>query len=161
MIIPDPDWNPPQGSTAPAPMVLIDNPDCMIPVDASMISHEWHQALLDGQSAGKVICEDAEGHPVLADPPPQTPEQLAEQERYWRDSELRVTDEVVTRHRDELEDGTATTLTALQYTDLQVYRRALRNWPESGEFPSIDRRPAAPQWLAEQRQSFSRLLSTL
>ncbi|RAI69556.1 phage tail protein [Pseudomonas fluorescens] len=133
----------------------------MIPADARMISREWHQALLEGQSAGKVIGEDAEGHPVLADPSPPTPGQLAEQERYWRDGELRATDKMVTRHRDELEDDTATTLTAQQYTDLQAFRRALRNWPESGGFPSADRRPAAPQWWADQRQSFGRFSPAL
>lgn len=152
MSIPDPDWVPLEDSTEPAPLVVIDNPDCMIPADARMISQEWHQVLLNGQSAGKVICEDAEGHPVLADPTPPTPEQLAEQERNWRDGELRTTDGVVTRHRDELEDETSTTLTAQQYSELQAYRRALRNWPESGEFPSTDLRPAAPRWLAELRQ---------
>lgn len=41
-----------------------------IPDDAVEITEEEHAALLAGQSAGKRIVADAEGRPVLADPPP-------------------------------------------------------------------------------------------
>lgn len=51
------------------------------------------------------------------------------------------------RHRDEVEGGLETTLTPTQYTELQAYRRALRNWPEAGEFPLIEHRPPALLWL--------------
>lgn len=44
-----------------------------IPADAVAITHEQHQALIDGQSAGKVIAADANGFPVLQDPPPPPP----------------------------------------------------------------------------------------
>jgi len=47
-----------------------------IPADAVKITAEQHQALMEGQSAGKVIAPDADGHPVLQDPPKPTPEQL-------------------------------------------------------------------------------------
>jgi hypothetical protein len=44
-----------------------------IPADAVEITAEQHQALLDGQSQGKVIAADSKGFPVLQDPPPPPP----------------------------------------------------------------------------------------
>ena len=120
-----------------------------IPAGAKEITEELRQALLDGQSQGKIIREDADGYPVLIEPPPLTPEEVAAIERNWRDAKLAATDGDVTRHRDEVEEGVATTLTAEQYRDLQAYRRRLREWPESGEFPLMDHRPVAPSWLIE------------
>lgn len=81
-----------------------------------------------------------------------SPLELAAIERGWRDGALQATDGLVARHRDELEESSKTTLTAAQYTELQAYRRALRNWPEAGEFPLIEHRPAAPLWLSDQVQ---------
>ena len=120
-----------------------------IPEGAKEITSEQHQTLIDGQSQGKIIREDADGYPVLIEPPPLTPEEVAAIERNWRDAKLAATDGDVTRHRDEVEEGLATTLTAEQYRDLQAYRRRLREWPESGEFPLVDHRPVAPSWLIE------------
>jgi len=150
MLIPDPDWSPGEDDPGELPMVLVDNPNCVIPKGARLIEVDQYQALLDGQSVGKVIAADADGYPMLTDPPPPTVEQLAELERKWRDGELLATDQMVSRHRDELEDGAATTLTTEQYTELQRYRRALRNWPENGEFPFLEHRPPEPDWLAAQ-----------
>ena len=127
----------------------VDNPDCLIPADAVEITRELHAALLEGQSAGQLISSDGDGCPVLVDPPPASPEHLAAVERAWRDGKLAATDGVVSRHRDELEEGITTTLTVEQYTELQVYRRQLRDWPQTGEFPLLDHRPPAPEWLAE------------
>jgi len=56
--------------------IEIDNPDCKIPADAVQITAEHHAALIDGQSLGKRIIADANGHPVLADPPPLTVAEL-------------------------------------------------------------------------------------
>lgn len=47
-----------------------------IPADAVEITTEDHAALLDGQSNGKIIAADANGRPVLQDPPALTPEQI-------------------------------------------------------------------------------------
>ncbi len=47
-----------------------------IPVDAVEITDVEHQALLNGQSAGQRIVADSNGYPMLADPPPPTPEQV-------------------------------------------------------------------------------------
>ncbi|MCP1480520.1 hypothetical protein J2Y88_002831 [Pseudomonas chlororaphis] len=62
-------------------------------------------------------------------------------ERVWRDSQLLQTDGIVARHRDELEAGIDTTISSADYESLQVYRRALRSWPESSGFPSVAARP--------------------
>lgn len=123
-----------------------------IPADAVEITPDAHMALLVGQGEGKLICWGEDGRPFLKDAPEQSPEQLAMVERAWRDSQLAVTDSVVTRHRDELEDGDATSLTTEQYAELQGYRRQLRAWPEAGEFPLSEHRPTAPKWLADQFQ---------
>lgn len=128
----------------------VDNPDCLIPADAVEITAEFHAELLAGQSPTKVIACGDDGYPFLGDRPPPSPEDLAAIERAWRDGKLAATDGVVSRHRDEVETGGATTLTPEQYSQLQQYRQALRNWPESGAFPLIDHRPPAPEWLAEQ-----------
>lgn len=50
-----------------------------MPADVVEITAEEHAALINGQSAGKVIASDATGRPVLQDPAPPTPEQ--EQDR--------------------------------------------------------------------------------
>jgi hypothetical protein len=121
-----------------------------IPEGAKGITSERHHELIEGQSQGKIIREDADGYPVLIEPPPLTPEEVAAIERNWRDAKLAATDGDVTRHRDEVEEGLVTTLAAEQYRDLQAYRRRLREWPENGEFPLVDHRPIAPPWLAEQ-----------
>jgi len=120
-----------------------------IPEGAKEITSEQHQTLIDGQSQGKIIREDADGYPVLIEPPPLTPEEVAAIERNWRNAKLAATDGDVTRHRDELEEGSATTLSAEQYTALQAYRRQLRDWPQGEEFPLADHRPVAPTWFTE------------
>lgn len=43
-----------------------------MPADAVEITAEQHAALLAGQSLGRIIAADANGRPVLQDPPPLT-----------------------------------------------------------------------------------------
>ena len=50
-----------------------------IPADAIEITTEEHQALLEGQSNGKIIATDKNGKPILQDPPPPTAEQIIAQ----------------------------------------------------------------------------------
>ena len=47
-----------------------------IPEDAVEITNALHAALLEGQSQGKIIAADANGHPILVDPPAPTTEQM-------------------------------------------------------------------------------------
>ncbi|PNB74898.1 phage tail protein [Pseudomonas sp. GW456-E7] len=122
-----------------------------LPADAIEISHELHSELLNGQSQLNKINFDTEP-PSLIERPPMSPEQLADIERAWRDVQLAKTDGLVARQRDELDAGEATTLTAEQYAELQVYRRELRDWPQEPEFPLTDHRPLAPSWLSGQLQ---------
>lgn len=118
-----------------------------IPEDAVEITTEQHLALLDGPARGMRIVADSTGFPVLADPLPLSSDVLEANERSWRSEQLTMTDGVVTRHRDEIEEGGGTTLTAEQYVDLQLYRRALRDWPQGDQFPLSEHRPVAPEWL--------------
>ncbi|WP_460053112.1 phage tail assembly chaperone [Pseudomonas sp. H1_A05] len=119
-----------------------------LPADATEISRELHLHLLGGQMQGMVINFDTEP-PSLVERPPLSMEQLAEIERSWRASQLSSTDGVVARHRDESESGMATTLAAERYVALQAYRRQLRDWPQTSQFPLEEHRPVAPPWLAE------------
>lgn len=113
------------------------------------ITLEAHRTLLEGQATGQRIVTDADGSPIMAAPLGATVAEQKSAERIWRDLQLSLTDGVVSRHRDEVESQTATTLTAEQYTALQLCRQQLRDWPENGEFPLIDHRPTAPSWLIE------------
>lgn len=123
-----------------------------IPDDSVGVKDEDYEALRAGQLLGKWLVADEKGYPVLIDPPPLSDELLSANERAWRSLQLVLTDGVVTRHRDEIEEGSTTTLTLQQYAELQSYRRLLRNWPEAGEFPLSEHRPPAPTWLPESTQ---------
>ncbi|POA33049.1 MULTISPECIES: phage tail assembly chaperone [unclassified Pseudomonas] len=125
-----------------------------IPADALPISdHVYLSLFAEPLPAGKVIVPGEDGLPLVVDSPGLSNEALAAAERAWRDGQLSQTDSLVARHRDEQEDGGgATTLSAEQYTELQAFRRSLRNWPEGDEFPLVDHRPAAPPWTTAQLQ---------
>jgi hypothetical protein len=116
------------------------------------ITLDAHRVLLEGQAAGQRIVVDDHGAPMLAAPLAATLAEQESAERIWRDLQLLRSDGVVSRHRDEVESGLSTTLTAEQYTALQVYRRQLREWPQGVEFPLMDHRPIAPPWLEAQEQ---------
>ncbi|WP_123573712.1 phage tail assembly chaperone [Pseudomonas chlororaphis] len=130
---------------------FLDDSINILPDDAFLITAEEHAAYLHGEMDGKAINYETEP-PTLVERPSPPPEVLAEVERNWRGIQLEATDGVVSRHRDEVEEGSATTLTAERYAELQSYRRALRNWPENGEFPLANHRPVTPSWLSEQLQ---------
>lgn len=121
-----------------------------IPRDVIEIPTTYWTSLLEAlaQSPKKIGVRAEDGYPVLVDTPPLSAQEAANAERYWRDAQLAGTDAMVARDRDELEDGDGTTLTADQYSELQVYRRALRDWPQGAMFPFTEHRPVAPSWLA-------------
>lgn len=120
-----------------------------MPVDALEISEAVYLAVIASPEPGK-IRSHVDGLPVLIDPPPASAEQLAELERRWRDGELQAVTWLRDRHRDQLEIGTATTLTAEQFAELLIYLQALRDWPTAEAFPDSAGRPVAPPWIAEQ-----------
>jgi hypothetical protein len=150
--VPDPDWEPEPGAeTAEAPLIEVTNPDCQLPPAAELIelSASQYEQLVNAPSLGKVLAVK-NGKPVLVDPPAPSADRLAETERTWRDYVLVETDPLIARHRDELElDSTSTTLSAVQYRELLLYREALREWPAANQFPTTEQRPAAPAWLAD------------
>lgn len=119
-----------------------------MPADALEISEAVYLAVIASPEPGR-IRSHVDGLPVLIDPPPASAEQLAELERRWRDGELQAVTWLRERHRDQLEIGTATTLTAEQFTELLVYMQQLRDWPQTPEFPDSSARPVAPPWLAD------------
>lgn len=125
-----------------------------IPKDAVEIpKSDWTSLLEQLGGSAKKIAAGADGLPILIDPPLPSTDEIEAMERTWRDVRLAETDALVTRHRDELEeDGSKTTLTTKQYTELQAYRRELRNWPDNGDFPLSEHRPEAPEWLARLTQ---------
>ena len=121
-----------------------------IPDDAVKISDELVLSVIGNPAPGKIRDHDENGLPFLVDSPPPSAEQLATVERTWRDAQLLASDGMINRHRDQVEAGGVTTLTAEQYKALQTYRQDLRNWPDSAAFPENAERPAAPSWLVEQ-----------
>jgi hypothetical protein len=73
-------------------------------------------------------------------------------ERAWRDAELASLVWLRDRHRDQLDIGVETTLSVEQFTELLTYMQALRDWPQSPDFPQSAHRPVAPPWITEQTQ---------
>ncbi|MCU7217532.1 phage tail assembly chaperone [Pseudomonas sp. VE 196-7] len=124
-----------------------------IPADVVEVSESVWQALLDElEVSPKKMSSRPDGQPVLIDPPPLDDEELAAVERAWRDAQLALTDPLVSRHRDEIEEGGSTSITAEQYAELQAYRRQMRDWPQGSQFPLAEHRPIAPLWLTEPPQ---------
>ncbi|WP_347929111.1 phage tail assembly chaperone [Pseudomonas helvetica] len=114
-----------------------------IPDDVIEIPRAYWLSLLEAlaRSPKIISVRPEDGYPILVDPPSVSTEVSASNERAWRDSELFQTDGLVARHRDELETGGATTLSAAEYEALQTYRRNLRNWPVTEKFPALTERP--------------------
>ncbi len=73
-------------------------------------------------------------------------------ERSWRDGELTSLMWLRERHRDQMEIAVDTTLTGEQFTELLLYMQALRDWPQSPDFPESEHRPVAPAWIADQTE---------
>ncbi|WP_025132376.1 phage tail assembly chaperone [Pseudomonas sp. PH1b] len=78
------------------------------------------------------------------------PISMTVKEREWRDAELTAVMWLRERHRDQLEIEAPATLTGEQYKELLVYMQALRDWPQSTNFPDIQQRPSSPTWVAGQ-----------
>ncbi|MCF5025126.1 phage tail assembly chaperone [Pseudomonas lurida] len=123
-----------------------------IPEDRVQITKAEHAALLAGEAGGKLIVADENGVPYLAERLPATADDLAAAERKWRDGELSSVMWLRERHRDQQEIGGDTTLSAAQFAELLLYMQALRDWPQSANFPDIEQRPLVPAWIAEQTQ---------
>ena len=102
--------------------------------------------------AGHALAIGPDGRPVLAASLPPAAEQMEAVERSWRDAELAGSEWLGTRHRDEVDMGQQTTLTADQYAELLAWRQLLRDWPASSAFPDAAERPSPPEWLSSMTE---------
>ncbi|MFG0501295.1 phage tail assembly chaperone [Pseudomonas putida] len=118
-----------------------------MPDDAVEISDDRYQVVIGNPEPGKVRAHDAEGLPILIDPPALTTGEVEALERAWRDSELAARQWLRDRHRDEQDLGRATTLSEAQFAELLEYLQALRDWPQAEAFPDSVLRPPPPNWI--------------
>lgn len=121
-----------------------------LPAGSVEITNDYRELLIKGMQEKRVVVANADGYPVLQDPPPPTAEQVAMVERAWRDEALDRIKWLRDRHRDELDMGLPTTLETAQFTELLGYMQALREWPQSPEFPNVEDRPVPLQWIVGQ-----------
>ncbi|MCF5086791.1 phage tail protein [Pseudomonas gessardii] len=117
------------------------------PQDAIEVTvEEWEMYGQQPPPQGMRRGSDEQGRPTWIKP--EVPlEDLAGQERAWRDRQLGTTDPLVTRHRDQMEAERDTTLSKEEYQALQAYRLDLRDWPSQPGFPDPTLRPKEPLWL--------------
>lgn len=120
-----------------------------IPEDAKPIDDERYQAILANPVPGKIRDHDADGLPILVDPPL---EDLAAAERSLRNCEIQRVQWIRDRYRDEQELSRPTSITPLQFAQLLDYMQALRDWPQQPDFPSQQYRPVPPDWISEQTE---------
>jgi len=125
-----------------------------IPADAVQVPPERIDEILIGLGLQKTLIVNEARELVLVDPVPvqSTPEQLADAERWWRDVELASLIGLRDRHRDQLEIAVPTTLSTEQFTELLFHIQALRDWPQSPNFPHREDRPLAPEWVGDHVQ---------
>jgi len=121
-----------------------------IPADAVLITESRYNEVIRDADPLKVRGHDEEGLPILIDPPPPSPEQVAAIERMWRDNQLNTSQWLVARYSEETSLGMATSNTAEQFAELLEYRQHLRDWPASESFPNAEERPRPPAWIADQ-----------
>lgn len=122
-----------------------------MPADVVEISQALFLSVIGNPAPGKIRVHDDQGLPYLVDAP-VVPQNLTVLEREWRDAELASVMWLRERHRDQQEIGTDTTLSGDQFKELLVYTQALRDWPQSSDFPNIEYRPVSPTWIAEQTE---------
>jgi len=126
--------------------------DCSMPADALEVSSDLYERMLRVREEGGQVVPDEDGIPVAAPALLPSGEVLAEKARRWRDGVISASEWVVARHRDEMDMAQETMITPEQFSELLRYRQALRDWPTVEGFPSADRRPKEPDWLADQVQ---------
>jgi hypothetical protein len=123
-----------------------------MPADVVEIAEAIYLEVIASPAPGKVRSHDADGQPILIDPPPPTEAALAEQERQWRDLALVAAVALRDRHRDQLEIEVQPTLSGDQFKELLLHMQALRDWPQSSAFPNPEQRPPSPTWLANSTE---------
>lgn len=137
------------------PIITVPNPACLLPPESELVEvqQDEHDEIFRVLAlGGSVLAPGESGRPRTAQAPGPTLDELKARERSLRDRALLLTDPLIARHRDQVEAGRPTSLTAEQYKQLQGYRQDLRDWPDSQYFPTAEYRPVQLDWLAEQLQ---------
>lgn len=116
-----------------------------IPEDAVEVSDEIHASMMEGQSQGKVIVAGDGGYPMLADPPPPTPEQLATAALVKRDILLRNAATRIAPLQDAVDLGIATDEEAAALLSWKQYRVALNRINTQEGFPANIVWPVSPE----------------
>jgi len=119
----------------------------VIPEEAVLISEELFSRMIQECDGIWTLGSDGE---ITKEPLPEIVPDYAGIERRRRDRQIESVKWVRERHRDELDLGVNTTLTAPQFSELLVYIQSLRDWPESKDFPAQEKRPSEPNWIASQ-----------
>ena len=120
----------------------------VMPNDVVLITEDHFLAVIGNPEAGKVRSHNAQGLPILVDPPPLTEQELAAAARAWRNQQLTASQWLVDRDRDEQAAGAPMSLSTDRYHELLDYRQDLRDWPASVGFPAGTSRPMSPVWLS-------------
>lgn len=135
------------------------NDRLLLRLDASVNQIPSNAVEVEGSLWSRMVVENdgiwmrtSDGSIIKRDLPPLTPVEIAMNERALRDGEIEATEWLVTRHRDEQDMQLAPTLSAEHFSELLVYRQALRGWPQSENFPKREHRPIAPPWMAQLAQ---------
>jgi hypothetical protein len=123
-----------------------------MPADIVPIDEARFLSVIGNPDPGKIRGHDAQGLPILINPLPPTVEALSVRERLWRDAMIERVKWLRERHRDQLDTGEQTTLMPEQFSELLAYIQALRDWPQSANFPDSQHRPIASDLIAEQSQ---------
>ena len=124
---------------------------CLMPSDVVKVSLVVFEAMVKARSQGQRVIAEFNGQPTVAEPLPPSSEELADQERLWRDRELSRTEWLVTRHRDEKDMGKVTSISLDEFSELLSYRDLLREWPNKSAFPDVSKRPQSPEWLSPKQ----------
>ncbi|WLW59810.1 tail fiber assembly protein [Achromobacter sp. PD1] len=119
-----------------------------IPEDAAEISDELYASLMGGQSQGKMIVAGEDGHPILADPPPPTAEQLATAALIKRDRLLRDAATRIAPLQDAVDLGVATEEEDAKLLAWKRYRVALNRIEQQPGYPSDFVWPERPDQAA-------------
>ncbi|MFJ2488037.1 phage tail protein [Pseudomonas sp. NPDC087639] len=130
----------------------LDRVHSVMPDDVIEISDALYQEVFANPMLGKIRSLDESGLPILIDPPGLTSEEREKLERSWRDEQINTVLWLRERHRDQLDLNQTPSLTTEQFSELLIYIRSLRDWPQSPDFPSAEARPIVPSWIAEQTQ---------
>lgn len=120
------------------------------PADAILLTEDERAEYCKKTPAEGKQIDVVGGRLAWVDLPPLTLVEIEGAERSWRDGELAAVMWLRERHRDQLGIGVDTTISAEQFTELLIYMQALRDWPQSPNFPASEHRPVLPAWIADQ-----------